>query len=74
MDDRWDPVHDDDWEQRTGADGLTMMWYNLKTGEEYPVEEAAGGEFDWADWDEATDPSTGAMYWVNKRTGETQWE
>ena len=76
IDDRWDPMNDDDWEQRMGADGYTMMWYNLKTGEEYPVEEGGGGggEFDWADWEEATDPSSGALYWINKKTGETQWE
>jgi len=74
IDDRWDPTHDDDWEQRvSSADGVTMMWYNLKTGEEYAVEDE-GGDFDWADWEEATDPSTGALYWVNKKTGETQWE
>lgn len=75
VDDRWDPVADDDWEQRLGADGYTMMWYNLKTGEEYPVEEGGGGgDFDWADWEEATDPATGALYWKNKVTGEVQWE
>lgn len=72
IDDRWDPVHDDDWEQRLGSDGVTYMWYNLKTGEEYPVED--GGAFDWADWEEATDPNTGALYWKNKLTGEVQWE
>jgi hypothetical protein len=74
IDDRWDPVNDNDWEQRVSStDGVTMMWYNLKTGEEYAVEDG-GDDFDWADWEEATDPSTGALYWVNKKTGETQWE
>ena len=70
VDDRWDPVHDADWEQRPSAsDGVTMVWYNLKTGEESPIEE----DFNWADWEELTDPASGALYYYNKTTGETQW-
>ena len=59
------------WEQRYSSIGSgELVWYNVKTEEELPIEE----ETTWdSDWEEFTDPNSGALYYYHKVTGQTQW-